>query len=149
MNFMIRVKQGHPTGVRRRSGLTFTREGLVLSSEQVTKEMAEDPWLEGEVIEPAQDFQCEMEEAKAAELLKRDQEDERSRLEEQRDAAARTPVEDVSGQLKPDPSESGGAVGQPSAAEGSAQSGASAAQGTAVGDGNPSDGHDGRKRKKS
>ena len=51
MQYRIRVKQGHPTGVRRRSGLTFTREEQLLSLARLTKEICEDPWLEGRAVE--------------------------------------------------------------------------------------------------
>ena len=44
MNYAVKVKQGHPTGVRRRSGQTFTVVPVEVQS--VTDAMRADPWLQ-------------------------------------------------------------------------------------------------------
>lgn len=44
MNYAVKVKQGHPTGVRRRSGQTFTAVPVEVAS--VTDAMRADPWLQ-------------------------------------------------------------------------------------------------------
>ena len=44
MSFLINVKQGHPTGVRRRSGQTFTAVPVEVAC--ITDEMRADPWLQ-------------------------------------------------------------------------------------------------------
>ena len=44
MNYLVRVKPGHPTGVRRRSGQTFT--AVPVEVESITDEMRADPWLQ-------------------------------------------------------------------------------------------------------
>ena len=44
MSFLINVKPGHPTGVRRRSGQTFTAVPVEVAC--ITDEMRADPWLQ-------------------------------------------------------------------------------------------------------
>lgn len=41
--FLVRVKQGHPTGVRHRAGKTFTAEPTKMKA--VPEAVLQDPWL--------------------------------------------------------------------------------------------------------
>jgi|CXWL01.1.fsa_nt_gi hypothetical protein len=50
MNYYVRVKQGHPAGVRRRSGLTFTQDESMVSESEMTDEIRTDAWLQVRVV---------------------------------------------------------------------------------------------------
>ena len=45
MNYLVRVKPKHPTGVRRRGGQTFGLEPVIVSGKDMTDEIRNDPWL--------------------------------------------------------------------------------------------------------
>ena len=45
MDYSVRVKPGHPTGVRRRGGQVFGLKPTTISAKEMTKEIREDPWL--------------------------------------------------------------------------------------------------------
>jgi hypothetical protein len=50
MDYNVRVKANHPTGVRHRGGMTFTTEPTRISLKQLTPAITKDPWL---IIEEA------------------------------------------------------------------------------------------------
>lgn len=50
MRYYVKVKPGHPTGVRRRSGLTFTQDESMVSEDAMTDAIHKDAWLQVRVV---------------------------------------------------------------------------------------------------
>lgn len=48
--YYVKVKPGHPTGVRRRSGLTFTQDESMISEDAMTDAIRKDAWLQVRVV---------------------------------------------------------------------------------------------------
>lgn len=64
MKYTVQVKPGHPTGVRRRSGMEFTSAPIGVAKNKMTPEILDDPWLV--VVDTmADDQESEEEKAKA------------------------------------------------------------------------------------
>lgn len=51
VNYIVTVKPNHPTGIRRRAGREFTQSPTVLSEQECTKEIGNDPWLMVRTVE--------------------------------------------------------------------------------------------------
>ena len=45
MTYLVRVKPGHPTGRRRRSGMEFTTTAVEISEKELTRDIRKDRWL--------------------------------------------------------------------------------------------------------
>ena len=45
MQYSVRVKPNHPTGMRRRGGFVFTKTPVTLGHKDMTDEIKSDPWL--------------------------------------------------------------------------------------------------------